>query len=106
VGDLDGAAKGKRNWSFKVTVYVHDADHDLVAGATVIGYWTGDTSGASSCVTNRKGKCSVQSPRLSSGDTSVTFTVDSVSFSGYAYDANANEDPDGDSDGTTITVTR
>ena len=105
VGDLDGAAKGKRNWWATVTVYVHDVGHRPLEGATVIGHWSGDTSGASFCLTSRKGKCTVASPRLSAGDASVTFTVASVSLSGYTYEASVNHDPDGDSDGTSVTVT-
>jgi serine protease len=106
VGDLDGAVSGKRSWNAKVTVRVHDGSHKLVAGATVSGTWSGDTGGTSSCVTNRKGKCVLVSPRLPSSSTSVTLTVTAVSLSGYAYDPAANHDPDGDSDGSAITVTK
>jgi hypothetical protein len=106
VGDLDGEAKGKRNWSAKVTAYVHDGDENLIDGATVSGYWNGDHADMSSCVTNRKGKCSVQSPRLSLEDMSITFIVDNVVHDTLSYEDTANHDPDDDSDGTSIALSK
>jgi hypothetical protein len=36
--------------------------------------------------------------------TSVSFTVNNLSKTGYTYQPSANHDPDGDSNGTTIAV--
>jgi serine protease len=106
VGDLDGAISGKKSWNAKVTVYVHDGSHKLVAGAAVLGGWSGDATGTSSCVTDRKGKCVLTSPRLAPSSTSVTLTVTAIALANYAYEPAANHDPDGDSNGTTIIVTK
>jgi hypothetical protein len=36
--------------------------------------------------------------------TSVTYTVNNVTASGFTYDPASNTDPDGDSNGTAITI--
>jgi serine protease AprX len=104
IGDLDKSTKTtKNNWTANVTVEVHDSNHATIAGATVTGSWAG-TPGTVSCVTGRKGRCSISNSRLPKTTLSTVFTVTAASKSGYGYDASANHDPDGDSNGTTITV--
>jgi serine protease len=107
IGNLDGSSSLRRtNWTARVTVYVHDASHALVSGATVTGTWSGGASGTAACTTGRKGRCSLTSPRASNSATSITFKVTDVSESGYGYDPSANHDPDGSSDGTVIVITQ
>ena len=107
IGDLDGSIQLRRsNWNARVTVYVHDASHNLVLGAVVTGTWSGGAAGTSSCTTSSQGRCTLTSPRAPLSATSITFTVTGVSKSGFTYDASANHDPDGDSTGTVIVVTR
>ncbi len=104
IGDLDAStASGKGGkWDATVTITVHDAADDPVANATISGTWSDGTAG--SCVTDGSGQCIITLSSINKNTDSVTFTVDSVSASGYAYDAGANHDPDGDSDGTSIVV--
>ena len=105
VGDLDGSVKTvKRNWSVKLTVFVHDAAEGLLADAVVGGTWSGGVAGSGSCVTSRKGKCTVSSANIANAQGSVTFTVDDLSLAGYGYLPADNHDPDGESDGTTVTI--
>ena len=106
VGDLDGSgvAAPRGRWDATVTITVHDATENPVAGATVDGTWGDGASGGASCVTDADGQCSVTKGNIKGNVTSVTFTVDGVIASGYTYDAGANHDPEGDSDGTSITV--
>lgn len=99
IGDLDGGPKGAKVF---VQIWVHDASHNPVAGATVSLAW-GGASGQPSCVTDASGSCTVHTNNLSS-PASLTLTVTGVSASGATYDAAANHDPDGDSSGTSITV--
>jgi len=107
IGDLDGSRQVRRNnWNARVTVYVHDAAHNLVSGAVVTGTWSGVVSGTSSCTTGSKGRCTLTSPLAPLSATPITFTVTGASKSGYAYDASANHDADGGSDGTVIVVAR
>jgi hypothetical protein len=104
VGDLDGSAtSGKANWTATVTVTVHDAAHNPVAGVTVTGSWTGGTT--SSCVTGVSGTCSL-TRSVSRKSTSVAFGVTGLTKAGATYAASSNHDPESDSNGTTITVAR
>lgn len=104
-GDLDGAtATVRKNWNATVTITVHDSTHNPVANITVTGDWSGGTTGTSTCVTGSNGQCSVTSSNMNSKKPSTTFTVTSLTGTGYTYDSGANHDPDGDSDGTSITV--
>lgn len=93
-------------WTARATVYVHSAAHGAVSGATVTGSWSGGASGTASCVTDRRGRCTITSAKLPLALASATFTVSGVSRSGQAYDAAANHDPDGSSDGTAIVIAR
>lgn len=107
VGNLDGSSSAfnKARWQATVSTLVQDASGNPLPGVTVDGSWSGGTSGTSSCVTDTSGWCTVASSNISNKSTSVTFSVDSLSASGYTYDATANHDPDGNSNGTSITIT-
>jgi len=105
VGDLDGSSAqiNKKNWRATVTITVHDANHNAVPGVTVEGTWSGSYSGTGSCITDGNGQCPIESGNIRS--TSPTgFTVNSLSASGYTYQASSNHDPDGSSNGTTISI--
>jgi hypothetical protein len=105
VGDLDGSRTpfGGTLWIATVTVTAHDAAHVPLSGVTVTGSWAKNSS--VTCVTSANGTCSL-TRLLSMRQASVTFTVKSLSSSGYTYSATANHDPDGDSTGTAIRVLR
>ena len=104
VGDLDGSnSLGSRNrWNASVVITIHDDNENLVSGATVTGSWS--AGGSSSCITNSQGQCSLTKNNLKASQSTVTFTVDDVSYSSYTYQPANNYDPDGDSDGTNITI--
>ncbi len=107
VGDLDGSSVlNRRRWDATVTVTVHDASDNPLAGATVSGTWSNGTRGSGSCVTDGSGQCSITRTRISTRAASATFTVTDVSLSGWSYVAGDNHDPDGDSSGTAITISR
>ncbi len=107
VGDLDGKATSTSNikWKAEVTITVHDANHNPLSGAQVSGGWS--TGGTSSCTTGTSGTCTVTLSNLSkTRNTSVTYTVNNVTKSGYTYQSTNNHDPESDSNGTKITVNR
>lgn len=105
VGDLDASAAittGSR-YALTVTISVHDDLDGAVAGATVSGTFSNNQPG--SCVTAANGTCTTSNDRFSTRrHPEASFTVNSVSATGLAYDAPANHDPDGDSNGTIISV--
>ncbi len=74
------------------TVTVVDANGSSVEGATVSGYWSGATSDSDSGVTSATGKVTLTSDTVSSpaSGTTFTFTVTSVTLSGWTYSANTN----------------
>jgi hypothetical protein len=109
IGDLDGAsawAFRRRSWQARVTIAVHDANHDPLAGATVSGSWAGGYSGNDTCTTGADGKCAVVTDRIRRRLPNVTFTVVDASAAGYTSALAESHDPDGDSTGTQITVSR
>lgn len=107
VGDLDGASVGnKSGWTARVTVTVHDASHQVVAGATVTGSWSGGTSGPATCVTGTNGWCVLSSSEMRKRSGTTAFAVSGVTVSGQSYSAGENHDADGGSNGTTITVAK
>jgi hypothetical protein len=77
-----------------------------VAGAVVSGNWSSGIGGSGNCQTNGAGQCSITRMFIRNTSSSVTFTVNNVSATGYGYDPGANGDPDGDSDGTVIVVNK
>jgi serine protease AprX len=103
VGDLDTSFTGRKANTPTITITVHDANHNPVAGVTVAGTWS--VGGTGSCVTDATGRCNV-TKNFVKKQTSMTFNVTSLTKSGYAYVAGSNHDPDGDSNGTSITITK
>jgi len=67
---------------------------------------SGGTTGTLSCTTGTTGTCLVKAPSLSNARTSITFTVRTVTKSGWIYLAAANHDVTINSTGTAITVYR
>lgn len=107
VGDLDGSAvSGGNNWIATVTITVHDASENPVAGAVVTGAWSAGTNGSGSCTTNTNGQCSITRSGIRNSSNSVTFTVTNVTKSGFSYNPATNHDPDSDSNGTTIIINK
>jgi hypothetical protein len=105
VSDLDGSSsRVGKTWVATVTATVLSGGAP-VAGATVSGTWLGGT-GATSCVTDAAGQCTVGSDGQDRHVETLDFTVTDVSSAGLQYDPASNSDSDGDSDGTTITVLR
>jgi PKD repeat protein len=107
-GDLDGATSSGQagKWNATVTITAHTSAHATIAGVTISVTWSGGASGSGSCVTDASGKCNVTLNNIRKTATSVTFTVNGMTLSGYVYSSAANHDPDGDSNGTTITVAK
>src|SRR5262245_28512284 len=107
IGDLDGAAAGsKSTWSAVLTVTVHNNNHQPVAGAQVVGAWSGAASGTGSCTTATDGRCAIASSTVRKRDSSATFTISGISAVGLSYVANSNHDPDGDSTGSAFTIAK
>jgi subtilisin family serine protease len=105
IGDLDrSSVKSGTKWNGTVTIYVHDTNHQPVAGATVYGKWSNGATGNVSCVTNSSGFCAITKTGLKTSVASITFTVTNMTHPGFTYQASSNHDPDGDSNGTTIIV--
>jgi hypothetical protein len=105
VGDLDRkAGTDASGWWGQVTIRVHKTNHAAVAGALVIGAWTGDTVEVAQCTTNSAGYCRMKRSGFPSSLQGATFTVDAITKPGLTYFAGANHDPDPDSNGTTIAV--
>ena len=100
------ATRGGNRWTARVTITVHDFNHQPVAGVVVTGSWSGGYTDTASCTTNALGQCSLMTGSMSSGKTSATFTVTNAALSGYTYQAAANHDPESDSNGTMIRVNR
>jgi hypothetical protein len=107
VGDLDGSnSRSSSYWKASVRILVHDAGHNPVAKVTVRGAWGSGYSGNAQCVTTGDGACTLTTGNIRRNVSSVTFTVNKLTKSGYTYDSAANHDPDGDSSGTSIVVSR
>lgn len=89
LGDLAAGknVKGKSGlWEVFVTVTVHDEACNPVAGAKVVGEWSGAFSGSESVTIGRKGTATFKSGKISGGDI-VTFTVIEVEHETFTYDA-------------------
>ena len=71
-------------------VTITDGSGKAVAGATVLGGWSGVVSGNGSATTGTTGQATFNSPNSKSRGT-FTFTVTGVSLSGYIYDAATNK---------------
>jgi hypothetical protein len=103
IGNLEGVgAQGRPGrWDATVTVTVHDPDHQVVAGATVSGGWSGGANGGGTCTTDGSGICTIIKTGIKTSTTSVAFSVTDVSLAGWAYDPTANDPP---FDTATITI--
>lgn len=106
VGDLDATSVAARRnrWDATVTVTVHDAADQPVAGVVVQGSWSDGTNGGGSCETGANGTCTVAKSGIKGNQSSATFTVTNVSAADTTYEDGANHDPDSDSNGTFIVV--
>jgi hypothetical protein len=103
VGDLDGTKLSMFNsWTAQVTITVHDQNHTPLSSVTVSGNWS--NGGTSSCTTGTNGTCQVTKSRIPNTTTIVTFSISSLSKSGYTYTSGSNHDPESDSNGTSITI--
>jgi hypothetical protein len=74
-------------WNATVTITVQDSSGNPVQSATVSGSWSGGTTGSTDCTTDSSGQCSVTSPSISDGTTSVSFTVTDIGGTGYSFDS-------------------
>jgi hypothetical protein len=77
-----------------VEIRVEDQAADPAAGVTVEGGWSDGANGSASCVTDAGGQCSVQKDNLKKQVSSVTFTVNSLSKTGWTYNSGENETAD------------
>jgi serine protease AprX len=105
IGDLDGSGEWvtTSRWRARATITVHDGSHATLAGVTITGKWTGNTT--VTCTTNENGRCSV-TKRFPKKRATATFTVTSAQLSGYTYTPADNHDPDDESTGTVIAISR
>ena len=110
VGDLDAfPMRGASSWSATVEITVHDANHNPVNGATVVGTWSRTGLNANTCTTGGgggNGTCIVLFPSIPLSAPQIRFTVTRVTKSGATYQSGANHDDDGTSNGTFIIVPR
>jgi len=81
LGDLSATTSGKKNWTARVTITIHQAfgvEPTPISGVIVLGTWLGYDP--SSCETDSAGQCQVSmNTKLIDP---LTFTVDSISMSG------------------------
>ncbi len=91
VANMTGSATviNRRFWAANASVQVLDANGAAVANVTVSGVWSGSYTGASSCVTDASGSCTVVTPRTKV-TSPATFTVSDLAATGYYYDAALN----------------
>jgi hypothetical protein len=110
IGDLDGfPIRSASSWSATVDITVHDANHNPINGATVVGRWSRSGLNSNTCTTGDGGgvgTCVVLFPPLPLSAAQVRFTVSSVTRNGNTYQSGANHDPDGESTGTYTIVRR
>ncbi len=110
IGDLDGSASSSGSrWSATVNITVHDANHNPLNGATIVGTWNRVGLASDTCTSGElggTGTCIVLFPSLRNSVNFATFTVSSVTMSGRTYQQPQNHDPDGSSTGTSQRVNR
>jgi CARDB protein len=110
IGDLDAMPSNDgTTWSATVEITVHDANHQPINGATVVGTWSRAGLNSDTCTTGDlggNGSCIVLFPGLRRTVKSVSFTVSSVTMTGKTYVQSSNHDVDGSSSGTSIKVNR
>jgi hypothetical protein len=73
-------------------VTIVDAADEPVEGATVYGTWSNETTDTDSGLTGASGEVSLKSNKVKNAlsGTVFTFTVDSVSLTGWGYNQTAN----------------
>jgi len=86
--DSSDAPRGR--WDAAVTMWVIDTQGQAISGVVVDGSWSNGTNGASSCTTDVSGNCTVTKQNLKNNVSSVSFSVNNLSLSGYTYDSGAN----------------
>ena len=86
--DSSDAPRGR--WDAAVTVWVVDAQGQAVSGVVVDGRWSDGANGTSSCTTDASGNCTVTRQGLKNNVSSVVFSVNNLSLSGYTYESGAN----------------
>lgn len=110
VGNLTSlVSSGSTSWSATVEIAVHDANHNPLNGATVVGTWVPTGLNSNTCTSGDlggNGTCIVLFPSIRRNRPSVTFTVNSLAKTGYTYASGSNHDVDGGSNGTSIKVNR
>lgn len=85
--NLEAIKSGKKRWSATITITVIDENTNLVSGATVSGFWSGGSSGSTSCITDFSGQCNVSK---STNGNSLTFTVNDIFGNKMTYDPSSN----------------
>jgi hypothetical protein len=92
VGGLAGAStiNGSR-WTASVTILVHDANHQPLAGVAVSGAWSSGATGTATCTTGANGSCTVSKSNLKISVLSVKFNVTGLVLAGTTYQPSSNE---------------
>jgi VCBS repeat-containing protein len=85
--NLEITNSGNKRWTGVVTITVFGEIDNSVSEVTVLGTWSGGSSGTASCVTDSAGQCKVS--KSTKGD-NLTFTVDNISGSDVTYDSSLN----------------
>lgn len=90
---VTGTTSGSTTWTGSITVTVKDSAGAAVNGVAVTGAWS-PTSGATpnGCTTNASGQCTITPAARSfpNAQLTETWTISSLSLSGYAYDSASN----------------
>jgi hypothetical protein len=88
-----GSTSGTTTWTGSITVTATNSAGTAVSGVSVTGAWS-PTSAASpsGCTTNASGQCTITPAAASfpSGQLNETWTVSSLSLSGYSYASASN----------------
>jgi len=106
IGDLDGSSQriNAKWWEAGAIVTVHDANHVLLANATVTALFS--TGEIASCTSDAGGRCRLTAWEPPTKMSNLSITIQSITRLGYVYQPASNHDPDGDSNGTTLRVSR
>ncbi|NIM69802.1 MAG: S8 family serine peptidase [Xanthomonadales bacterium] len=88
VADIEGAgpAGNGNRWHAQARVTV-SSDGAPESGVLVEGSWSSGTNGSGSCTTDGAGQCTIERNNIRNAS-SVLFTVDNLSKSGFEYDSN------------------
>ena len=91
VANVTGAAASapRNRWVATATITVESGGSAL-AGVLVEGAWSNGVNGSGSCTTNGAGSCEISRSNIKGNTSSVTFTVNNLSLSGYTYDSSLN----------------